>query len=115
MVDAALSSAADSHLSLRRARGRRLLLILPSLALAALTLSLSVGVLASAPHTAIDWALLVPFALVMGWEGLVVWQLVLGFWTWIRGPEALSALERRAEGVEPGATGVSRTLQVLPL
>ncbi len=115
MVDAALSSAADSHLSLRRARSRRLLLVLPSLALAALTLGLSVGVLASAPHSALDWALLVPFALVMAWEGLVVWQLVLGFSTWLRGPEALSPLERRAEAVEPVATGLSRTALVIPI
>ncbi|WP_237479578.1 glucans biosynthesis glucosyltransferase MdoH [Lichenibacterium dinghuense] len=115
MVDAALHSAADAHLSLRRARGRRLLLVLPSLALAILALALSVGVLLSAPHGALDWALLVPFALVMAWEGLMVWQLVLGFASWLRGREALTPLERRAGTVEPVATGLSRTALVVPI
>ena len=115
MVDAALSSAAGSPHARRRARSRRLLLVLPSLALAALSLALSVGVLASAPHSALDWALLVPFSLVMAWEGLVVWQLILGFAAWMQGPQALSPLERRAASVEPVATGLSRTALVIPI
>ncbi len=115
MVDATYSDAAASPSPLRHARARRLILILPSVALAILALALSVGVLASAPHSPLDWALLVPFELVMAWECLIVWQLILGFAVWLRGPEALSPLERRARSVEPVATGLSRTALVIPI
>ncbi len=77
----------------------------PALALAVLALALSVGVLRSAPHSALDWALLVPFALVMAWEGLVVWQLVLGFAAWLRGPEALSRWSGAPRPWSPGPPG----------
>ena len=45
----------------------------------------------------------------------MVWQLILGFTAWFRGPRGLSDLERRASVVEPVATGLSRTALVVPI
>ncbi len=94
---------------------RRLLAVLPSAALALGVVVLAIAVLARTPRPPIDWLLLVPFALVMAWECLIVWQLVLGFAVWLRGDDGLTALERRARAVEPVATGVSRTALLVPI
>jgi membrane glycosyltransferase len=95
---------------------RRSLLVLPSLAFAALLTILALNVVGDgSPRGSLDWAVLVPFLLVMIWECFVVWQLVLGFAAWLRGPRALSALERRAASVEPVSTGRSRTAVLVPI
>ena len=94
---------------------RRLLAILPSVGLALVLGSLAVAVLARAPRPAIDWVILVPFALVMMWECFIVWQLVLGFAVWLRGADGRTLLERRAAALEPVATGRSRTALLMPI
>ncbi len=96
-------------------RERRLILIVPSLVLAAVVLLLSVAVLAGGPHTVLDWVIGVPFALTMAWECFVVWQLALGFAAWLRGRTTHSKLERRAAQVEPDWTGRSRTAVLVPI
>ncbi len=94
---------------------RRLAVLMPGVALAAAVLALSLAVLAGGRHTLLDWLLLVPFVLVMGWECLLVFQLVLGFTAWLRGRRARSVLERRALALEPVATGKSRTALLIPV
>ncbi|MDX7949727.1 glucans biosynthesis glucosyltransferase MdoH [Lichenihabitans sp. Uapishka_5] len=100
---------------LRRLNLRRLALVLPSLGLAATVLGLGGAVLAARPHGWVDWALLVPFSLAMGWECFIVWQLVLGFVQWLRGPAGRSPIENTADAVEPVATGRSRTALLVPI
>ena len=94
---------------------RRLIVVLPSLALALALVITAVAVLASAPRPAVDWVLLVPFALVMTWECFIVWQLVLGFIICLQGQEGETKLERRAAALEPIATGRSRTALLVPI
>ena len=91
------------------------MLVLPGAALAATVLALSVDMLSASPHRVVDWLLLVPFAAVMAWECLMVWQLTLGFVSWARGSRGLSDLERRASAVDPVATGISRTALIFPI
>ncbi len=94
---------------------RRLIAVLPSAAIALGLVVAAVAVLARAPRPAIDWVLLVPFALVMSWESFIVWQLVLGFAVWLRGADGRTPLERRAAALEPVSTGRSRTALLLPI
>lgn len=94
---------------------RRLLAVLPSALLAVSLFGSAVAVLARAPRPLIDWAMLVPFALVMMWECFIVWQLVLGFAVWLRGAEGLTPLERRAAALDPIPTGRSRTALLMPI
>ncbi len=94
---------------------RRLIVIVPSLALALAVVITAIAVLSSAPRPAVDWVLLVPFTLVMAWECFIVWQLVLGFVICLRGEEGRTELERRAAALEPVATGRSRTALLVPI
>jgi membrane glycosyltransferase len=97
-------------------RWRRSLLVWPSLAFAVLVVVLGVSVVGDgADRGPLDWAVLVPFLLIMVWESFVVWQLVLGFAAWARGTNGLSALERRAAAIEPVSTGRSRTALIVPI
>ena len=100
---------------LRRLNLRRLALVLPSFALAAAVIAAAVWVLAASPHGWADWALLVPFALAMTWECLIVWQLVLGFVQELRGRRALTPIELLAARVEPRSSGRSRTALLVPV
>ena len=94
---------------------RRLLAVLPSALMAFLLAGAAIALLARAPRPAIDWVILAPFVLVMGWECFIVWQLALGFLVWLRGPAGLTPLERRAAALEPVATGRSRTALLMPI
>ena len=94
---------------------RRLALVVPSAALVVVLWGLSWATLADGSHSLWDWLLLLPFCLVMGWECMVVWQLVLGAVAWARGPSGRSALELRAERLEPVSTGRSRTAIAIPI
>ena len=108
----ALPPAAVRNISLR---DRRLLLIVPSLAFALTLLALAGSTLAGQPHGLVDWVLALPFVAVMAWECFVVWQLVLGFYSWLAGPHLLSAIERDAATVSAVPTGLSRTALVVPI
>lgn len=108
----AMPPAAVWTLSLR---GRRLLLIVPSIALAGALLALAGSTLANKPHGLLDWILGLPFAAVMTWECFVVWQLVLGFCAWAIGPRLLSTIERDAATVSSVSTGTSRTALIIPI
>ncbi|MBE7204156.1 MAG: glucans biosynthesis glucosyltransferase MdoH, partial [Parafilimonas terrae] len=94
---------------------RRWLLLLPCGLLAASATVLAVSVLSAAPHSLLDWSLLLPFSLVTAWEGFILWQLVLGFAVWTRGARGLSALERHALSVDLVPTGRSRTAVLIPI
>ncbi len=94
---------------------RRLVLVLPSIVLALGTTMLSITVLTASPHRVLDWILLVPFSLVMAWECLVVWQLILGAVASLRGDAGQTPLERRAKNLDPVWTGHSRTALVIPI
>ena len=96
-------------------RERRLLLIVPSLAFALALVALTGSTLANAPHGLVDWILALPFVAVMAWECFVVWQLVLGFYSWLAGPRFLSAIERDAATISAVSTGRSRTALVVPI
>src|SRR3954453_16323736 len=67
------------------------------------------------PRGPLDAILLGMFVLVMSWECFVVWQLCLGFASWLAGPRTLTDLERRAAEIEPVATGLSRTAVLIPV
>ncbi len=96
-------------------RDRRLLLVVPSLGFTLVFVALAGSVLAGEPHGLVDWLLALPFLAVMGWETFVVWQLVLGFYTWLAGPRLLSSIERDAATISSTATGRSRTALVFPI
>lgn len=98
-----------------RLRDRRLLLIVPSLAFALGVCALSGVLLAAEPRNLLDWLLALPFAAVMAWECFVVWQLVLGFWSWAAGPRFLSAIEQDVARLNPTRTGRSRTALVVAI
>ena len=100
---------------LRRLNLRRLIFVGPSLLLATTVVGSAVAVLEATPHGWFDWLLLVPFALAMSWECLIVWQLVLGFAQWLRGTDGCSPIERLAQTVEPRASGISRTALLVPI
>ncbi len=108
----AMPPAAVRNVSLR---DRRLLLIVPSLAFALALVALTGSTLANAPHGLVDWILALPFVAVMAWECFVVWQLVLGFYSWLAGPQLLSAIERDAATISAVSTGRSRTALVVPI
>ena len=108
----AIPPAAVRNVSLR---DRRLLLIVPSLASALALVALTGSTLAGAPHGLVDWILALPFVAVMAWECFVVWQLVLGFYSWLAGPQVLSAIERDAATISAVPTGRSRTALVVPI
>src|SRR5919199_1278437 len=72
---------------------RRALLVGPSVALMILLIGLAWSVFAAGPRGPLDAALLVLFVLVMSWECFVVWQLCLGFASWLAGSRALTDLE----------------------
>lgn len=99
----------------RRLNLRRLALIVPSLTLAFALLSCAVAVLAATPHGWLDWALLLPFGLAMSWECLIVWQLILGFGQWLKGPRGRSPIEVLAETLAPVSSGRTRTAILIPI
>lgn len=98
-----------------RPLARRLILIVPALVLMVALVGLGLDVMRAAPRQGLDWALFAVFAVAMGWECLMVWQLTLGFVAWLRGPRALSAFEHRAALIEPLPTGRSRTAILVPI
>ena len=89
--------------------------LVPTALLAGVTLWLSLGVMAEAERSALDWMLFGLFVAVMIWEGLVVSQVAVGFVAWIRGRAGRSPLELRAAELEPVATGRSRTAILVPV
>ena len=112
------AEAPSSDLTLRPVPGltlRRLILVVPSVLFALAILGLSAAVLARTPHLALDWLMLLPFAFVMIWESFFVWQMILGFISWLRGNDGQSVLEQHAATIEPVATGRSRTALAIPI
>jgi len=94
---------------------RRALLVGPSLVLMIVLAVLAGQVFAAGPRGPLDAILLGLFVLVMSWECFVVWQLCLGFASWLAGPRTLTDLERRAAEIELVATGLSRTAVLIPV
>ncbi|MCJ2055278.1 glucans biosynthesis glucosyltransferase MdoH [Methylobacterium sp. J-048] len=93
---------------------RRLALAIPSLA-AAGGLAWLAGLAYPAGGSPLAWAILVLFALVMGWQAFVACQYVYGLVAAILGDRAKSVLERRSEAAEVPAASAGRTAAVVAI
>jgi membrane glycosyltransferase len=93
---------------------RRLALAIPSLAAAG-----GLAWLADRAYPAgaspLAWAILILFALVMGWQAFVACQYVYGLVAALLGDRAKSVLERRSEAAAPPAAGAGRTAAVVAI
>lgn len=94
--------------------GRRLLLALPPLVLAAAIAALAVAAYGP-PTDGLAGSVLVLFGLVMAWQSFVAWQYVYGLAAVGFGDRAQSALERRSRTVPATASGLSRTAAVVAI
>ena len=95
-------------------RARRLALAVPSLA-AAGGLAWLAALAYPAGVSPLAWAVLVLFALVMGWQAFVACQYVYGFVAALLGDRAKSALERRAEQAAAVPAEAGRTAAVVAI
>ncbi len=107
---AGVRSRPAENLAIRRAR-----VIVPTILLAGIVAWVSIEVTSRSAPTALDWLLCGLFVLAMSWEGIVLSQVSLGFWTWLRGQDTLSSVELSGLTSDAPRGGRSRTAVVIAI
>ena len=95
-------------------RLRRLALIGPTLATAAILAALALAAY-GLPETWLGCSVLGLFVVLMAWQSFTAWQYLYGLVAALMGDRVLSPLERRAATISTRPTGLSRTAAVVAI